>query len=119
RQRRCETHGRHCWRAPRYRGRSADSGNRDGADRRSLLVHEAQRTLVVPDLTIRVARWHDDDAALPIDEWRELRPLGKSETRGVVEEMIDDGVPLLVTEERQARDQFRSSRHLILPTELT
>jgi hypothetical protein len=82
-------------------------------------VHEAQRTLVVPDLTISVARRHDNDAALPIDEWRELRPLGKSEARAIVEEIIEDSVPLLVSEERQARDKFACSRHLILPTQLT
>ena len=58
------------------------------------------------DLAVRVARRHDDDAALAIGERRELRPLLEREPLGVVEEIVEDGVPLLVAEERQAHGEL-------------
>ena len=98
--------------------RAADAGNGNGADGRTLFVHEAERALVVPDLAIRVAGRHDDDAALAIDERRELRLLFKREARGVVEDVVDDGVALPVREERQTSSKLCRSRHLILPAEI-
>jgi hypothetical protein len=97
--------------------RAADPGNGDGADGRTLLVREAERALVMPDLAIGVAWRHDHDAALAIDERRELRLLLERQARGVVEEVVDDGVALPVAEERQTRGKLCLSRHLILPAE--
>jgi len=68
----------------------------------SPLDHETERARVMTDLAVRIARRHDDDAALAIGERRELRPLVEREPRGVVEEIVEDGVSLLVAEERQA-----------------
>ena len=60
----------------------------------------------MPEPAIGIAWRNDDDAALAIDERRELRLLLERQARGVVEEVVDEGVALPVAEERQTRSKL-------------
>jgi hypothetical protein len=86
--------------------RAVDAGHGDGTDGRTLFVHEAERALVMADLAIGIARRDDDDAAFAIDERGEVCPLRERDARGVIEEIVEDQVALLVAKEGQARDQL-------------